>query len=138
MMMSFLSNSISRLIRHQSLPCYWPPAPVQTLPASAQGEEAGPVAMAEERMEAIIEANDVLLERVVSALGLIIHGCLLLNSYFFWPSKGVLMDEACGLRKKREEETAVLSAPIHQGTAEVASWNQEKVGFSHFSPLSNV
>ena len=38
------------------------------------------------------------------------------------------MDEACGLRKKREEEEAVLlTAPLHQGTAEVASWNENKV-----------
>ena len=63
-----LSNSISRLIRHQALPCYWPPA--QALPTSTAtpGEGAGLVAMTEEldeRMEAIIEANDVLLERVV-------------------------------------------------------------------------
>ena len=62
-----LSNSISRLIRHQALPCYWPPA--QALPTSTAtpGEGAGLVAMMEldERMEAIIEANDVLLERVV-------------------------------------------------------------------------
>ena len=64
--MSLLSNSISRLIRHQSLPCYWPPPPAQAPPTSGQGEEAGLVAMVEERMEAIIEANDVLLERVVS------------------------------------------------------------------------
>ncbi|CAI8057826.1 Exosome component 10 [Geodia barretti] len=103
-MESRVTRSISRLIRHQSLPCYWPPPPAQAPPTSGQGEEAGLVAMVEERMEAIIEANDVLLERV-----------------------GVLMDEACGLRKKREEEEAVLlTAPLHQGTAEVASWNDIK------------
>ena len=61
-----LSDSISRLVRHQGLPCYWPPLP-QAPPTV--GKEAGPVATAEEleeRMETIIEANDVLLERVVS------------------------------------------------------------------------
>ena len=43
------------------------------------------------------------------------------------------MDEACGLRKKREEEEAVLlTAPLHQGTAEVASWNDIKV--TDFTP----
>ena len=43
------------------------------------------------------------------------------------------MDEACGLRKKREEEEAVLlTAPLHQGTAEVASWNDIKV--TYFTP----
>lgn len=60
--------SINRVIRHQALPCYWPPSQAPPTSVTTSGEEAGLVAMAEEldeRMEAIIEANDVLLERVV-------------------------------------------------------------------------
>lgn len=60
--------SVGRVIRHQALPCYWPPSQAPPTSVTTSGEEAGLVAMAEEldeRMEAIIEANDVLLERVV-------------------------------------------------------------------------
>lgn len=60
--------SVSRVIRHQALPCYWPPSQAPPTSVTTSSEEAGLVAMAEEldeRMEAIIEANDVLLERVV-------------------------------------------------------------------------
>lgn len=37
------------------------------------------------------------------------------------------MDEACGLRKKEE---SFVPADLHQGTAEVASWNKRKVGLN--------
>ena len=37
------------------------------------------------------------------------------------------MDEVCGLRKKEE---VVVPADLHQGTAEVASWNRKKVWLS--------
>lgn len=60
--------SISRVVRHQALPCYWPPSQAPPTSVATSGEEAGLVAMAEEldeRMEAIVEANDILLERVV-------------------------------------------------------------------------
>ena len=62
------SHSISRLIRHQTLPCYWPPSQAPPTSRDIPGEKEVLVAMAEEldeRMEAIVEANDILLERVV-------------------------------------------------------------------------
>lgn len=49
---------ISRIIRQQQLPCYW-----------ASQEEVGVASeesALEEKFETLIEANDVLLERVVS------------------------------------------------------------------------
>lgn len=48
---------VSRIIRHQQLPCYW-----------GVGEEGGATedAQLEEKFESLIEANDVLLERAVS------------------------------------------------------------------------
>lgn len=37
------------------------------------------------------------------------------------------MDEVCGLRKKEE---VMVPADLHQGTAEVASWNKKNVRIS--------
>ena len=68
-MKSRVDRTISRLLRHQQLPCYWP--------VSGSGEGgggAGGVASEEreidmdneEKFETLVEANDILLERVVS------------------------------------------------------------------------
>ena len=43
------------MIRHQQLPCHWPPS--DGLPPSSWALE--------ERFDALVEANDILLERVV-------------------------------------------------------------------------
>ena len=37
------------------------------------------------------------------------------------------MDEACGLKKREEEAVVISPHQLHQGTAEVASWNKTKV-----------
>lgn len=45
------------------------------------------------------------------------------------------MDEVCGLRKKEE---VVVPADLHQGTAEVASWNRKKVWLSVVQLVESV
>ena len=53
--------SIGKLIRHEQLPCYWP-----------QGEGVSSERL-EEKFDSLVEANDILLERVVS--GCVYTGC---------------------------------------------------------------
>ena len=51
-------------MRYADLPCYWPPAPTTSTSTGGEGGVAGPEAV-EEQFEALVEANDILLERVV-------------------------------------------------------------------------
>lgn len=51
-------------MRHYQLPCYWAP-----------GDTTGGTEDVEERFEVLLEANDILLERVVSWLGCIPLPC---------------------------------------------------------------
>jgi exosome complex exonuclease RRP6 len=48
---------ISKIVRHQQLPCYWGVEEESGVPESSQLEE---------KFETLIEANDILLERAVS------------------------------------------------------------------------
>ena len=61
-MKSRVDRTIARLLRHQQLPCYWPVGD-----GGGEGGEGGEVGMdVEEKFEMLVEANDTLLERVVS------------------------------------------------------------------------
>lgn len=67
-MKSRVDRTISRLLRHQQLPCYWPVGRGEGGTggvASGDDQELG--ADVEEKFEALVEANDTLLERVVSS-----------------------------------------------------------------------
>ena len=67
-MKSRVDRTISRLLRHQQLPCYWPVSGGGGTGGGAGGvaseEGAGEVDV-EEKFETLVEANDILLERVV-------------------------------------------------------------------------
>ena len=68
-MKSRVDRTISRLLRHQQLPCYW----LVSGSGGGTGGGAGGVANVEgevevdveEKFETLVEANDILLERVV-------------------------------------------------------------------------
>lgn len=76
-MKSRVDHTISRLLRHQQLPCYWP------VNGGGGGGGAGGVASeegevevdVEEKFETLVEANDILLERVVRYYRLVILCC---------------------------------------------------------------
>ncbi len=66
-----IDKVISKVIRHQQLPCYWA---VDSTHVGAASEAT----KAEEKFEVLVEANDILLERVVriSAQSVMIYfGC---------------------------------------------------------------
>ena len=66
-MKSRVDRTISKLLRHQQLPCYWPVGSDKVggeVGGVSTEEEAG--ADVEEKFETLVEANDTLLERVVS------------------------------------------------------------------------
>ena len=56
-----VDRTISKMIRHQQLPCYW----------GVEGEGGGvqsDSSKLDEKFETLIEANDALLERAVSSI----------------------------------------------------------------------
>ena len=69
-MKSRVDRSIARLIRHQQLPCYWPVDGEGGAGGVASGKEDAELDQEgvdmEEKFEMLVEANDTLLERVVS------------------------------------------------------------------------
>ena len=88
-----LSPSIGRLIRHQGLPCYWPPPQAPPTATPTQGKGVGHVAGTEEleeRLDALVEANDILLERVVST-------SLLLYSMYMYMYNVMCMVRTCNI-----------------------------------------
>ena len=70
-MKSRVDRTISRLLRHQQLPCYWPVSgsggggAVGGAGGVANDDEGGTEVDVEEKFETLVEANDILLERVV-------------------------------------------------------------------------
>ena len=72
-MKSRVDRTISRLLRHQQLPCYWPVSGSGGGGGAGGGaggvanddEEGGMEVDVEEKFETLVEANDILLERVV-------------------------------------------------------------------------
>ncbi len=67
-MKSRVDRTISRLLRHQQLPCYWPISGSGGGGGAGGGaneEEGGVEVDVEEKFETLVEANDILLERVV-------------------------------------------------------------------------
>ena len=67
-MKSRVDRTISRLLRHQQLPCYWPVGDGGGSGGGAGGvaSEDGEVEVdVDEKFETLVEANDILLERVV-------------------------------------------------------------------------
>jgi hypothetical protein len=67
-MKSRVDRTISRLLRHQQLPCYWPVSGGSGGGGAGGGaneEEGGVEVDVEEKFETLVEANDILLERVV-------------------------------------------------------------------------
>ena len=67
-MKSRVDRTISRLLRHQQLPCYWPVSGGGRTGDGAEGvaNKEGEVEVdVEEKFETLVEANDILLERVV-------------------------------------------------------------------------
>lgn len=53
-----IDRVINKVVRHQQLPCYW------GIDSNVGG--ASEVTKIEEKFEVLVEANDILLERVVS------------------------------------------------------------------------
>jgi hypothetical protein len=72
-MKSRVDRTISRLLRHQQLPCYCPVSGRSDggggtgggAGGGANEEEGGAEVDVEEKFETLVEANDILLERVV-------------------------------------------------------------------------
>ena len=60
-------TSIGKLIHHEQLPCYWPSGPGGWRTDRLSGEKDVILSAEEldERFESLVEANDILLERVV-------------------------------------------------------------------------
>ena len=69
-MKSRVDHTISRLLRHQQLPCYWPISGGVGGAGDVATEEGEVEVDVEEKFEMLVEANDILLERVVRNKGL--------------------------------------------------------------------